>query len=99
MKLIERINCPVCFNLEHKILFKISYKDEKILKFLNEYYENKMPVHLLKDFDYQLVECNECKLIFQKYIPDSEFSNKLYDEIISSDASLKKKLDMTKKLN
>ena len=49
-----------------------------------------MPVHLLKDFDYQLVECNECKLIFQKYIPDSEFSNKLYDEIISSDASLKK---------
>jgi|TARA_B100000780_G_scaffold276327_1_gene244685 ubiquinone/menaquinone biosynthesis C-methylase UbiE len=93
MKLIERTNCPVCFNLEYKVLFSIPYKDEKILKFLNEYYENKMPVHLLKDFDYQLAECNECKLIFQKYIPDEEFSNELYDKIISSEASLKKKLE------
>ena len=98
MKLIERTNCPVCFSLEYKTLFNIPYNDKKILNFLNEYYENKMPVHLLKDFDYQLVECDNCKLIFQKYIPDDEFSNQLYDKIISSDVSLKKKLE-SKNLN
>lgn len=98
MKLIERTNCPVCFNSDYKILFSISYRDEKILAFLNEYYKNKMPVHLLNDFHYQLSECNKCKLIFQKYIPDEEFSNELYDKIISSEASLKKKLD-SKDLN
>ena len=94
MKLIERTNCPVCFNSDYKILISISYRDEKILAFLNEYYKNKMPVHLLNDFHYQLAECNKCKLIFQKYIPDEEFSNELYDKIISSEASLKKKLDL-----
>ena len=98
MKLIERTKCPVCFTLEYEILFTISYSDEKILKFLAEYYNNTMPTHLLKNFNYQLAECIKCKLIFQKYIPDDEFSNELYDNIISADESLKKKLE-TKNLN
>ena len=36
-----------------------------------------------------------CKFIFQKYIPDDEFSNEIYDKIISSDKSLKKKINST----
>ena len=93
MKLIERTNCPVCLSKKYKTLFNISYNDEKILAFLNEYYKKRMPINLLKNFDYQLVECLECKLIFQKYIPDDELSNELYDKIISSEESLKKKLE------
>lgn len=93
MNLIERTNCPVCSNQKNKLLFKTPYISEKILKFLNEYYENKMPIHLLKKFDYELLECIKCKFIFQKYIPDKEFSNEIYDKIISPERSLKKKID------
>jgi len=93
MKLIERNNCPVCSNTHFKILFSLSYKDEKISKFLSDYYKGKMPIKLLENFEYQLAECNECKLIFQKYIPNDEFSKVLYDKIISAEDSLKKKID------
>ena len=98
MQLIERTNCPVCFNSKFKILFSISYKDEKISKFLYDYYNGNMPTNFLNKYDYVLLECNDCKLIFQKYIPDKEFSIELYDKIISPEKSLQKKID-SKNLN
>lgn len=98
MKLIERTNCPVCSNSKFKILFSISYNDEKILKFFYDYYSGKMPINFLDKYDYQLLECNNCRLIFQKYIPDKEFSNELYDKIISPEKSLQKKIN-SKNLN
>ena len=64
-----------------------------VLNFLNEYYSGRMPVNFLKDYNYELMECINCRLIFQKYIPDDQFSMELYDKIISSEESLKKKLD------
>ena len=93
MELIERKNCPVCSNIKFKILYSLSYKDKNILEFLNNYYKGKLPSYLLENYEYQLAECNKCKFIFQKYVPDDEFSSKLYDKIISADDSLKKKLD------
>lgn len=93
MKLIERTNCPVCSNLKYKILFQVPYNDEKILEFLKNYYKNKLPIHLLNNFDYQLLECTKCKLIYQKNIPDNEFSNEIYDKIISAEESLEKKIN------
>ena len=93
MKLIERTKCPICYCLNYKSLFKISYNDMNVLNFLNEYYSGRMPVNFLKDYNYELMECINCRLIFQKYIPDDQFSMELYDKIISSEESLKKKLD------
>ena len=93
MKLIERTKCPICSCLNYKSLFKISYNDASVLNFLNEYYSGRMPVNFLKDYNYELMECTNCRLIFQKYIPDDQFSMELYDKIISSEESLKKKLD------
>ena len=98
MKLIERTNCPVCSYQKYKLLYKVSYSDNKLLKFLEEYYQNKLPTNLLINSEYQLAECNNCKLIFQKFIPDNEFSYELYENIISSEESLKKKLE-SKNLN
>ena len=98
MQLIERTKCPVCFSLKFKIIFSISYKNEKILKFFYDYYNGNMPTNILEDYDYQLLECSDCQLIFQKYIPDKEFSIELYDKIISPEKSLQKKID-AKNLN
>ncbi len=99
MKLIERTKCPICFNQKFKSLYKISYNSENLLNFLDEYYKKTVLTDLLKDDYYELLECDKCKLIFQKYIPDDEFSYMLYDEIISSEESLKKKLFSSKNLN
>ena len=98
MQLIERTKCPVCFSSKFKIIFSISYKNEKILKFFYDYYNGNMPTNILEDYDYQLLECSDCQLIFQKYIPDKEFSIELYDKIISPEKSLQKKID-AKNLN
>ena len=92
MKLIERTSCPVCSSSDLKLLFSMSYRNKEILKFLGEYYDGKIPTYLIEKYDYKLIECKNCKLIFQKFIPDEEFSNELYDNIISSEKSLKKKL-------
>ena len=98
MQLIERTKCPVCFSSKFKIIFSISYKNEKILKFFYDYYNGNMPTNILEKYDYQLLECSDCRLIFQKYIPDKEFSIELYDKIISPEKSLQKKID-SKNLN
>lgn len=92
MSLTERSNCPICSYQKFKSLYKISYCDEKILNFLNEYYQNRFPTHLIKNFDFELLECKNCKLIFQKYIPSDDFSYELYDKIISPEESLEKKI-------
>ena len=94
MKLIERISCPICFNSETKVLFTISYNDPKVQDFLNKYYNSSLLTQTIKDYIYQLVECNNCKLIYQKYIPDDEFAYELYEKIISHHKSLEKKLNL-----
>ena len=101
MKLIERTNCPVCFNSDYKILFSISYRDEKILAFLNEYYKitikflsNEIRSDALK-ISLHEKKCNnnnQCKISEVK-------SNKIENEIskkILRIASLYEKKDIEK---
>ncbi len=99
MKLIERTECPICSYQKFKSLYKISYNNEKLIYFLNEYYQKRAPINLIKNNYYELLECSKCKLIFQKYIPDDELSYTLYDKIISPEESLKKKLLSLQNLN
>ena len=40
MNLIERLECPFCKNIDFKTLYKIKYHDEKIRKFISEYYQS-----------------------------------------------------------
>ena len=93
MKLIERIYCPVCDNKSLKSIYKLSYQDPKIKKFIDTYYHNRLPLNIIAKYDYDLIECQNCKFIFQKFIPDENFSIELYENYISSKESLKKKND------
>lgn len=88
MKLIKRECCPFCNNSASKTLFKEKFSSEKMREFLNEYY--KVSFENLKDSYYQLEECQKCQGIFQLNIPDKNFINYLYDELINQDESLKK---------
>ena len=98
MDLIERTNCPTCDSVFYKKLFSIPYHSNEILSFLDDYYENKIPKEIFKNKFYELLECNNCSLIFQRHIPDDDFSFELYENIISKEISLKKKLN-NKNLN
>ena len=93
MDLIQRLNCPICQNKSFKSLIKISYQANSMKKFLDDYYKNKIPHDLLNNKDYELLECDNCKLIFQKFVPDKDFSFELYENIISKEESLEKKLE------
>ena len=99
MILTKRNSCPCCNNKNSNILYTISYGNKKITSFLEKYYGIKIKDYLdeLTNYDYTLLECNDCKTIFQKYIPNDDFSFKLYEEIISLENSFKKKQDLNLK--
>ena len=99
MKLIPRIYCPVCDNKSLKSIYKLSYQDPKIKEFLEIYYQNRLPINLIAEYDYDLVECQNCKFVFQKFIPDESLSIELYENYISADESLKKKEDNLVNIN
>jgi len=91
MKLIARNNCPICKSFSTQLIYKLSYQDSKIRNFLRIYYKNRLPLDLIAEYNYELIECNICNFIFQKFIPDESFSQQLYEKYISPDESLKKK--------
>ena len=92
MKLVSRNNCPICETTTISSIYKLPYQDLKIKNFLKIYYKNRLPLNLLNGYDYDLLECNNCKFIFQKFIPDVNFAEELYEKYISAEESLEKKI-------
>ena len=80
-------------------MFSLPYNSEKIVKFIKTYYKNSLNIIELDGYEYTLLECLNCSLIFQEQIPDEEFSIKLYEKIIDQDESLLKKEGFEKKFS
>ena len=61
------------------------YDHERMVSFLLNYYGERIQIFLkdLKDQMYTLQKCIDCQTIFQEFIPTDEFTNKLYEKIIS----------------
>ena len=95
MILQKRYECPCCDSKKLKKIFTMPYDHERMVSFLLNYYGERIKIFLkdLKDQMYTLQKCIDCQTIFQEFIPTDEFSNKLYEEIISPNKSLKKKLN------
>ena len=73
------------------------YNSEKITNFIKTYYKESIDILKLNKYDYTLIECLDCSLIFQESIPDKEFSNELYEKYIDPNESLQKKEGFEKK--
>jgi len=97
MKLIERLECPFCKKKKFKSLFKKKYSHSDLQKFISNYYKSTLLNMKLKNEVYEINECVNCKGLFQKFIPDDDFSNFLYNNLISANKSIKKKSDYLKK--
>lgn len=90
----ERKSCPICESKNISNL-KNKYNRETIIKFLEIYYNKKLPDIIYKEYEYKVMKCKECTLIFQKFICDDEFSNYLYEHLINKTESLNKKKNLS----
>ena len=91
---IERKSCPICNNKKLKI-FKNKVDNQTIIKFLEEYYNKKLPQSIYEYYDYKILECEKCSLKFQKFICNEELSILLYEEIIDRKESFNKKKNLS----
>ena len=103
MPLIKRNVCPACSKGNFKVIYSLIYSDEKLSSFLKSYYGNRVKLDKIKDSKYSLLECVNCSLIFQEEIPSNNFLNILYEDLIDTRISFKKKnnfeIKYNKKLN
>ena len=93
MSLILRKTCPFCNYIKFNTLYSLKYKSNKLRKFFKKYYHYNS--FKLQEYCYDLIECKNCTGIFQKYIPNKNFSCALYNKIISTTNSLEKKLNFS----
>ena len=90
--LISREQCPSCLKKNFKEIYKISYNSELLRKYFCEFYLlDKEEFFFLKNQFYFLLECNYCKLIYQKEIPNEFLSNRIYEKWIDPTLALKSK--------
>ena len=94
--LIQRKNCPIC-NSENLKLLKDKIDNQTIVKFLENYYQKKLPDEISNHYKYKILKCNKCSLKFQKFVCDEKLSFLLYEEIIDKDDSYNKKKNLSYK--
>ena len=85
-------NCKICGKVG-KSIFSKKFNDELLKNFFIRYYGEKKYENFknnLNETSYELLKCDDCKFIWQKNIPEKNFSIDLYENIIDKEDSLKK---------
>ena len=101
---IKTLNCKICKKKGISIFSK-SYTDDVLINFFRRYYGRKKLKFFknrLKNSEFRLLKCNDCKFIWQQNSPKDKFSLDLYDKIIDKKESLiksKKKFYLRKHKN
>ena len=70
-----------------------------MISFLETYYKGLIPIYRLDGFEYKLIECQNCSLIYQEQIPNKKFSQELYENYIDKEDSLFKKSSYEQKFH
>jgi SAM-dependent methyltransferase len=80
----ERNGCPSCKSNVLTDIFQNKYDEDPIKEYIHNFYSSQGTVEFefLQGAVYRLQECEDCGLIFQKYIPNDFFMGKLYGEWI-----------------
>ena len=88
---IYRSSCELCRSDRKKILLSKELTDHAVWDFLEPYYEGRINKSHLAGGKYEIAKCCQCGFIWQVYILNGEWMEKLYTFWISSEHSLKKK--------
>ncbi len=89
----KRTQCVVCGSKNTTALSRIDYADEKMLSYLTSSYRCD-PVSFRRgsrNIAYEIIECQACSLIMQRFVPNQQFLEEIYDEYIDPSESLSRK--------
>ena len=88
-RLIPRPACPACLQSEgQQTICEIPYARLKAYM-ESAYVRDSIEAHLpdILHHDYVILECSDCFLLYQKYVPDADSMKILYSEMISPDVT------------
>ena len=81
MHFVKRGSCPACKSTDTTTLCELEYTQAPIKGLLtSKYAALATEYHFLEGERYVLDECDSCRLIFQKNIPDGFLMRKLYED-------------------
>ncbi len=84
--------CKIC-DKSGKSIHSENYNSESLKIFFTNYYGEKKYQNFkskIENANYELLKCDDCNFIWQKYTPNKNLSIDLYENIIDNDESLKK---------
>lgn len=93
---LTREICPICSSDDIRIVYEHPYIEEPIRGYLDSYYSPQGGVEFcyLENVTYTLMECKNCFLIYQKYIPNDELMERLYDRWIDPELAFIRHLEL-----
>ena len=87
----KRIECPACASREQlAVLVRLPYSSGQIFDWVSTYYAKKgmFEAGYLEGASYTLLECRKCTLLFQQFVPDKNFLQRLYGVWVNPEAAI-----------
>ncbi|MDJ0777247.1 MAG: class I SAM-dependent methyltransferase [Gammaproteobacteria bacterium] len=94
----QRESCPACGARERRELLRIGFDEPRLAAFIEEFYRGRVPRDALAAADYGLVECRDCRLVFQDPVLDDAGMRELYGNWVDQARSLDKKMQAKARL-
>lgn len=88
---VVRKTCPLCKADDSSCLCEISFDDDKLKLFIEDYYQGRVSQSILTAAVFRVMQCRQCELIYQQQVLNDKSMIKLYDEWIDHQLSLEKK--------
>lgn len=82
----ERLVCPACNEAAADEIFNSRFDQSPIANYISEFYGSSR-VNEMKGWVYRLDRCQQCKLVFQRYVGDDSFLSELYGNWLSSECN------------
>lgn len=86
--LIERLTCPSCGGSRRRALMRCSFLDRPVLDYVEQKFAGRPFAERLANYYYELMECEQCALIYQRSVPHGDFLNELYDDWLNVDEGI-----------
>lgn len=83
-----RTACPVCGTAAPRPRYRCAYDTSPVADYLEEFYSHRIGTEsgLLNAAPYELCDCPECGLVYQRAIPDEALMERLYEHWIAPEA-------------
>lgn len=78
----RRKTCPICDSDAAALVLAEPYDSTVMQAFLAKQYEGRARIEPLRGFQYELVRCAQCRLLYQRTIPAGTFVDELYEQWI-----------------